>query len=47
MFLWLCPQCAQQLRPHVQVVGDVVRVQLSRIEPLLPRGNPAVPVGVH
>ena len=47
MYLWLCPECAQQLRPHVQVVGDMVRVQLARIQPLPLRGSPAVPVGIN
>jgi hypothetical protein len=35
------------LRPHVRVVGDMVRVQLARIQPLPLRSSPAVPVDIN
>ena len=39
VYVWLCSRCAQQLRPKVQVVGDTVRVHLSKIDFMLPPKN--------
>jgi hypothetical protein len=32
-YLWLCPRCAREMHPRVEVTGDRVQVRLGRIDP--------------
>jgi hypothetical protein len=29
MFFWLCAQCARQMKPKVEIVGDTVKLLLT------------------
>lgn len=40
-YIWLCARCAQQMHPKVEVSGDIVRVRLSKNEPIPEVGSSA------
>ncbi len=33
IYVWLCPRCALQMNPKIEVVGDTVSVRLAAIKP--------------
>jgi hypothetical protein len=41
-YMWLCPNCARQMHPKVEVNGNTVTVRLSKKE-TMPPVSPSVP----
>ncbi len=33
-YIWLCARCAREMHPEVEVVGDTVRLRLSKNDPM-------------
>jgi hypothetical protein len=33
-YIWLCSRCAQEMHPTVEVVGNTIKVRLSKNDPM-------------
>ena len=44
-YMWLCPDCAQRMHPTVEVVGNTVKVRLSKNDALPQVGASEPPQG--
>jgi hypothetical protein len=46
-YMWLCPRCAQEMHPEVEVTGNTLRVRLSRNDPMPLADSAASPERVN
>jgi len=46
-YVWLCGRCAQEMHPTVEVVGNIIKVRLSKNDPMRVADSDALSLWVN